>query len=89
MFQLGYLCVIAFAAVPVARTFLQAPRDNQIAFVHRGLAIFTAIHLASSLEGNFAARNRHTRAWSRQWLQWPRVKRAVFQRPNQVRVRRL
>jgi len=35
MFQLGYLCVIAFAAVPLARTFLQASRDNQIAFVHR------------------------------------------------------
>src|SRR6516225_10374413 len=35
MFQLGYLCVIALAAVPLARTFLQAPPDNQIAFVHR------------------------------------------------------
>src|SRR5262249_29080823 len=35
MFHLGYLCVIALAAVPVARTFLQASRDNQIAFVHR------------------------------------------------------
>jgi uncharacterized membrane protein (UPF0182 family) len=35
MFQLGYLCVIAFAAVPLARTSLQSSRDNQIAFVHR------------------------------------------------------
>src|SRR5260370_38367874 len=35
MFQLSYLCVIAFAAVPLARTSLQSSRDNQIAFVHR------------------------------------------------------
>jgi hypothetical protein len=28
MFHLGYLYVIALAAVPVARTFLQAPRDT-------------------------------------------------------------
>ena len=34
MFQLAYLCVIAFAAMPMARTSLQASRDNQIAFVH-------------------------------------------------------
>ena len=27
--------MIALAAAPLARTFLQAPRDNQIAFVHR------------------------------------------------------